>query len=64
LYWDGGHAANAFDDLRLHQNVGLGLRLLIPQINPYVIRVDWAFPVTSGFPAWPGRVSFGFKQVF
>ncbi|MEC8024908.1 MAG: hypothetical protein VX223_13310 [Myxococcota bacterium] len=64
LFWDGGHVSETFSQYRLHQNVGLGLRLLIPQVNPYVIRVDWAFPIADGFSAWPGRVSFGFQQAF
>jgi hypothetical protein len=47
--------------------VGFGMRLLIPQFNSYVARVDWAFPLRASdrTPAgWPGRVSIGFRQTF
>ena len=64
LFWDAGHAATKLTDLDMHHSVGFGVRLLIPQVNPYVIRVDWAFPVGSRFSSWPGRVSFGFQQAF
>jgi hypothetical protein len=48
-------------------DVGVGMRLLIPQLNSYVLRLDWAFPTVSSklTPAgWPGRISAGFRQVF
>jgi hypothetical protein len=51
----------------LYDDVGFGLRLLIPQLDTYSLRADWAFPLrpASGMPAgWPGRMSFGFRQVF
>jgi hypothetical protein len=66
-FYDAGHAAPSVSDLRPHQDVGVGLRLLIPQLNFYVLRVDWAFPLQKGEttkPGWPGRVSAGFRQVF
>ncbi len=66
-FYDVGHAAPSVSDLRPHQDVGVGLRLLIPQLNFYVLRVDWAFPLQRGEttkPGWPGRVSAGFRQVF
>jgi hypothetical protein len=63
-FWDMGHAADEFEDLQMRHDVGLGIRILIPQINPYVLRLDWAFPVSEGSAAWPGRVSFGFLQAF
>jgi hypothetical protein len=53
--------------LVLKTDVGLGLRLLIPQLNAYVLRLDWAFATVSTprSPAgWPGRISLGFRQVF
>jgi len=55
--------------LRLHPkaDVGYGLRLLIPQLNTYVLRFDWAIPLQSTryTPAgWPGRITFTFRQAF
>lgn len=63
-FWDAGHAADTVEDLRLHHDVGVGLRLLIPQLDPYVMRVDWALPLTGPTAGFPGRFSLGFKQVF
>jgi hypothetical protein len=66
-FYDVGHAAPSLSALRPRQDIGLGLRLLIPQLNFYVLRVDWAFPLQAGDttrPGWPGRVSAGFRQVF
>ncbi len=67
LFVDAGHAAATPRNLELYGDVGVGLRLLIPQLNTYALRADWAFPVRplGGTPAgWPGRASFGFRQVF
>ncbi len=67
LFYDLGHAADSPDYLVAHQDAGLGLRLLIPQFNTYVLRVDWAVPFQNGnqTPAGlPGRISAGFAQIF
>jgi hypothetical protein len=51
--------------LRAHNDVGLGVRLLIPQLNAYVIRIDWALPLQAGplsAAGLPGRFFFGFGQ--
>jgi len=67
VFFDAGHAAADAGGLMFYDDVGVGLRLLIPQLNLYAIRADWAFPLraTPDFPAgWPGRFSMGFRQVF
>ena len=66
-FYDVGHAAPSLSALRPHQDVGLGLRLLIPQLNFYVL--GWIGHSlcrrgTPRRPGWPGRVSAGFRQVF
>lgn len=64
---DAGHAAASARELSVYEDVGVGLRLLLPHLNTYTLRADWAFPLRSagGLPAgWPGRASFGFRQVF
>ena len=66
-FYDVGHAAPSLTGLRPVQDVGAGVRLLVPQLNFYVLRVDWAFPLQRGAttqPGWPGRLAAGFKQVF
>jgi hypothetical protein len=73
-FYDVGHAANRFVDLGARHDAGLGLRLLIPQLNFYVLRIDWAIPFQNGERApngqlfttagFPGRISAGFRQVF
>jgi hypothetical protein len=48
-------------------DVGFGVRLLIPQLNTYVLRFDWAIPLdsTQYTPAGPpGRITFTFRQAF
>jgi len=67
VFYDAGHAATRFSTLYPYQDAGFGLRLLIPQLNAYVLRFDWAFafqdtPNTRA--GWPGRLSLGFYQVF
>ena len=67
LFFDAGDASDDAGSLTFYDDVGFGLRLLIPQLNTYALRADWAFPLrpAPGMPAgWPGRMSFGFRQVF
>jgi hypothetical protein len=63
---DAGHAAKRVEELSFYSDAGIGLRLLIPQLNAEVLRCDWALSFrTADFPAgWPGRMSCGFRQVF
>jgi hypothetical protein len=66
-FYDVGDAADSFAALVIHQDLGFGLRWLIPQLNSSVIRFDWAFPLEDGNltrAGWPGRFSAGFEQVF
>lgn len=63
-FYDTGHAADSTDELVLHHDVGGGLRFLIPQLDPYVMRLDWALPLTGATKGLPGRFTLGFYQVF
>jgi hypothetical protein len=66
-FYDIGDAANGYAALALQQDVGFGLRWLIPQLNSSVLRFDWAFPLEDGNltrAGWPGRITAGFEQVF
>jgi hypothetical protein len=68
LFWDFGHAADCYagceTPLRLHHDVGIGIRALIPQLQPYVLRLDWAIPLTGTAAGFPGRIVAGVQQVF
>ena len=66
LFYDVGDAAPSFADLDPHNDVGLGVRWLIPQLNSTVIRIDWAEPLQDGpvTRVGIGRFSASFEQVF
>src|SRR5205814_2420802 len=42
-FYDVGHAAPTVQQLSARSDVGAGFRLLIRQLNYYVLRMDWAF---------------------
>jgi hypothetical protein len=67
VFADAGHAANSVQGLDLYGDAGIGLRMLIPQLNAQVLRCDWAFPLRDYAPegvraGWPGRIFCGFSQ--
>lgn len=52
LFVDTGDAFDSFDQMRLKQGTGFGLRALFPQLQRTVMRVDVGFPLTpSALPA-------------
>ncbi len=64
-FYDVGDAFFGFSEFSPAQSVGAGVRVLFPQVNRTVLRVDWGFPVaTPGWRAWPGRVYASFGQAF
>lgn len=63
-FYDLGAAANGFDALSFLQSVGLGLRILFPYFDRTVFRIDWGFPLTPGYPTFPGAVFVAFGQAF
>jgi len=46
LFYDVGDAFNGFAQLKLKQGAGFGLRLVFPQLERVVTRIDWGFPLT------------------
>jgi hypothetical protein len=58
--------------LELYSDVGVGVRVLIPQLNADVLRCDWAIPLKDVVrenrvlyqAGWPGRIYCGFHQAF
>ena len=65
-FYDVGHAANGWDQLRPRQSVGFGFRVLFPQLDRVVFRGDIGFPL--GRPLDPGvppyTASIAFEQAF
>jgi hypothetical protein len=67
LFYDVGDAGASYRGLVAHNDFGVGLRWLIPQLNSTVIRIDWAFATQSTAftqAGFPGRLSAGFLQTF
>ncbi|HEX6274591.1 MAG TPA: BamA/TamA family outer membrane protein [Polyangiaceae bacterium] len=63
-FYDGGGAADEFDELRFLQSTGLGLRILFPQLDRTVFRIDWGFPLSPGYSTLPGALFVSFGQAF
>lgn len=65
LFWDLGGVAAAYRDLRVVHDVGAGLRLLVPQMQPFVFRLDVAVPLNGPTAGFEGtRIIFGSAQAF
>ncbi len=65
-FYDAGHAAERLGELSLHQSAGVGIRMVFPQFNRVVARLDWAFPFTPapGYRTFPGAAFLTFEQAF
>lgn len=72
VFYDVGDVAAGVARFRPKHSVGLGLRLLIPQLNRYVFRADVGFPLARGpfpdqgidRPVDPVGFFFTFEQAF
>ena len=69
VFYDLGGTGPTLPSLTLHQSVGAGVRILLPQLNRQCFRLDWAAPLTPGrgrIPnaPLPGGVYFTFGQAF
>ncbi|MBI4701159.1 MAG: hypothetical protein HY744_08380 [Deltaproteobacteria bacterium] len=60
LFYDAGDAFDGPDELSPKQGAGLGLRLLFPQLERAVMRIDWGFALGP----WSGRVLDGLVLTF
>jgi hypothetical protein len=66
-FYDMGRAFNgSFEEIRPVQSVGVGFRIVLPQIDRSVIRGDFGFPITEDRPADVAPMSFffAFHQAF
>ncbi len=69
LFWDTGATFDKGEFPDLKHVVGVGLRVLLPQLERTVVRLDWAFPLVPApdvgvTKPWPGNLVFTFDQAF
>ena len=67
LFFDAGDAFDGFDKIVLKESAGFGVRILFPQLDRVVMRVDWGFPLTPGIVragGFPGDIVVTFRQAF
>jgi hypothetical protein len=66
LFYDAGDAFDRWQDLRFHQAVGAGVRMLFPQLDRLVFRLDVGVPLTRPLEAGVAPVAFfvTFGQAF
>ncbi|MFN0245500.1 MAG: BamA/TamA family outer membrane protein [Kofleriaceae bacterium] len=63
LFYDAGGAADTLRNLTIHQDVGIGLRTLLPQTSRELFRFDLAFPL-DGAARFSPRFIAGFQSEF
>ncbi|MEO8699760.1 MAG: hypothetical protein ABI867_06940 [Kofleriaceae bacterium] len=63
LFYDAGGATDTFKEFQLHQDAGLGFRMLIPQTARELFRFDFAIPL-DGNAAGKVRFIAGFESAF
>ncbi|MBX3160748.1 MAG: BamA/TamA family outer membrane protein [Deltaproteobacteria bacterium] len=65
-FYEVGSVADTLRDVRLHHDVGVGLRMLIPQTSRELFRFDLAVPLDSTGATQAGQLRFtaGFDSAF
>ncbi len=65
-FYEVGGAANSLAQMRLYNDIGIGLRVLIPQTSRQLFRFDLAFPLQAspGYPAWVPHPVLSYDQAF
>jgi hypothetical protein len=63
-FYDAGGAADSVDAIELRESAGLGLRVMFPEFDRYVMRFDWGFPLSPGYRTFPGSWFVSFRQAF
>jgi hypothetical protein len=62
-FHDVGGAAASLQSMRLHNDLGAGVRLLLPQMSSQILRFDFAFPL-DGPTVGTFRFTAGFQSAF
>ena len=63
VFYEVGGAADTLKNLQLHQDAGVGFRMLLPQTSRELFRFDLAFPL-DGSQAGRPKFSAGFQSEF
>lgn len=64
LFYDVGDAADGLGELEAKHGVGMGARILFPQTERFVLRLDWAMPLSGPANPLPGTFFVTFGQAF
>jgi hypothetical protein len=63
-FWDMGDAFNGMQNFHLKHGFGGGLRVLLPQLDRSVFRVDVGFPLDPSVPGAQSTIIAQFRQAF
>jgi hypothetical protein len=68
-FYDVGGVDESLPEIKLKQSLGVGVRVLFPQLNRQVFRLDWAAPLSApdavhAAQPLPGAIYFTFGQAF
>ena len=64
LFYDMGSVFDKFSELNMKYSLGVGVRILFPQVNRLTLRIDFGIPLTAPFPSTGERFSISFSQAF
>lgn len=63
-FYDLGAATDEIKSAAFYQGTGAGVRILFPQVERTVMRLDWGLPVSGDRDVLPGAFFFTFGQAF
>jgi len=63
-FYDLAGVADDISTLEFRQGTGAGLRIVFPQAERTVLRLDWGIPLSGDIPQLPGAIYFTFGQAF
>jgi outer membrane protein assembly factor BamA len=63
-FYDLGAASDEIRSAAFYQGTGAGVRILFPQAERTVMRLDWGLPVSGDRDVLPGAFFFTFGQAF